>query len=83
MIKKTANLLKPNGHLILLTALEQSFYRVADKRFFCLSLTEQDLLTALQEANFKLVEKYKETYQGDENANSDCAGLVFLLAQKQ
>ena len=81
-IKKIAKLLVPGGYFIILTVLNESFYLVGGHKFFCLDVTEVDVVDALMGAGFKLLKKKNMLPPATGNYASDFPGLVVLLAQK-
>ncbi|XP_063799298.1 nicotinamide N-methyltransferase-like isoform X2 [Pseudophryne corroboree] len=55
-LKSFYDLLKPGGHLIILSVLNGTFYFVGQKKFSCLSLTREDLERAFKKAGFEIEE---------------------------
>lgn len=55
MIKKVKNHLKKNGYLYFFGVLEETFYMVKDQKLPCLSLTEDQIKTALVSNNFEVL----------------------------
>ncbi|XP_061448293.1 nicotinamide N-methyltransferase-like [Rhineura floridana] len=54
-LKNVGSLVKPGGHLILMVALEGSFYKVGQHPFSCLYLEQENVDNAIKEAGFDIL----------------------------
>ncbi|XP_075765914.1 nicotinamide N-methyltransferase isoform X2 [Pelodiscus sinensis] len=52
-LKNISSLLKPGGHLVMMTVLKETYYIVGQKRFSCLYLEKESVVEALSEAGFE------------------------------
>ena len=84
-VGKVADILKPGGHIIMISVLDESFYQCGVKstsnKFFCLPLTESTILNALGAAGLTI---QKKLYQTNTVKMEDCdfKGVLALLAKK-
>uniref|UniRef100_UPI00358EC49C nicotinamide N-methyltransferase-like n=1 Tax=Myxine glutinosa TaxID=7769 RepID=UPI00358EC49C len=81
-VGRLAGLLKAGGHLVMLVALEETFYQVGNKRFWCLELSEATVQEALIKAGLSITvyEKCCRSEFGD--APSDFTSILLIVAQK-
>ncbi|XP_060106511.1 nicotinamide N-methyltransferase-like [Heteronotia binoei] len=81
-VKNVGSLVKPGGHMILVTAIETTFYMVGQNRFFGLYLEQETVDDAVKGAGFDIVWAKMErvTYSVDVSNNR---GMYALVAQKQ
>ncbi|XP_040286047.1 indolethylamine N-methyltransferase-like [Bufo bufo] len=83
-LRNITTLLKPGGHLVLIGVLGNSFYRVGEKKFFCLSLDEQTVRNAVMDAGYSI--KDLELYYLPNPTScahiTDTYANIFLVAQK-
>ncbi|XP_063799282.1 indolethylamine N-methyltransferase-like [Pseudophryne corroboree] len=54
VLKNFKNLLKPGGHLLVLSMLNATFYYVGNKRFTCLYITKNDMEMAFIKAGYEI-----------------------------
>ncbi|XP_053125719.1 nicotinamide N-methyltransferase-like [Hemicordylus capensis] len=54
-VKNIGSLVKPGGHLLLLSALQETFFMVGQHWFFCLYLEPEIVADAVREAGFDIV----------------------------
>ncbi|XP_063799291.1 indolethylamine N-methyltransferase-like [Pseudophryne corroboree] len=54
VLKNFQNLIKPGGHLLVLSMLNSKHYYVGDKRFTCLYITKDDLEKAFKDAGYEI-----------------------------
>ncbi|KAM4652104.1 nicotinamide N-methyltransferase-like [Discoglossus pictus] len=82
-LKNLANLLKPEGHLILTGDLGVSYYKVGAKRVFSLAVNEKFLVKVLKESGYVVKELITFGKPEDTEAEpSDYEGFYFIHAQK-
>ncbi|XP_041346920.1 nicotinamide N-methyltransferase-like, partial [Gigantopelta aegis] len=55
ILERLVALLKPNGFLVIVGVLGESFYKVGDKKFYCLPLTESDAKETCTRCNLDLL----------------------------
>ncbi|XP_070553315.1 nicotinamide N-methyltransferase-like isoform X2 [Ptychodera flava] len=79
-IKNIVNLLKPGGVLLTFTVLDETFYLVGEKRFYCLKVDQTFVKTAVAEAGCRIVSAEVKSF---DNTLADLSGLLFLCAIKQ
>ncbi|XP_070553311.1 indolethylamine N-methyltransferase-like isoform X2 [Ptychodera flava] len=79
-IKNIVNLLKPGGVLFIFTVLNESFYVVGEKRFYCLKVEETFVKTAVVEAGCHIV---SAEFHSLDTHLGDLSGMSFLAAIKQ
>uniref|UniRef100_A0A8D0E7B4 Uncharacterized protein n=1 Tax=Salvator merianae TaxID=96440 RepID=A0A8D0E7B4_SALMN len=53
-LKNISSLVKPGGHLVLYTILDETFYMVGQRPFSCLYLRQEDVEEAVKEARFAI-----------------------------
>ncbi|XP_070554662.1 nicotinamide N-methyltransferase-like [Ptychodera flava] len=85
-IKNIVNLLKPGGVLLIFTVLDETFYLVGEKRFYCLKVDETFVKTAVVEAGCHIMSaevKSGDAVDAEDEALADLSGLLFLCAIKQ
>ena len=83
-IKKVLDLLKPNGYLLLLVALECSWYIVDDVEYFTYPFRTEDILVILKEVGFTLhyTESIRKRYEKDIKHYNDKKYNSCFIAQK-
>nr|XP_060643320.1 nicotinamide N-methyltransferase-like [Anolis sagrei ordinatus] len=80
-MKNVGSLVKPGGHLILVVALEETFYMVGPHKFSSLYLTPEVVRDVLKGAGFDIVSS--EVHLHDIHLSiSDSKSTLFLVAQK-
>ncbi|XP_070553317.1 indolethylamine N-methyltransferase-like [Ptychodera flava] len=79
-IKNIVNLLKPGGVLLIFTVLDETFYLVGEKRFYCLKVDQTFVKTAVVEAGCHIMSEEVKSFDDE---LSDLSGLLFLSAIKQ
>ena len=80
-VKRLNALLKPDGFIFLTHGRNQTFYNVVGKRFFALSINEQTVRKALEEANFTDIHVTSVTKPRDSFADAD--GFIVAYAFKK
>ncbi|XP_041361065.1 indolethylamine N-methyltransferase-like [Gigantopelta aegis] len=55
IVERLVALLQPNGCLVIVGVLGESFYKVGDKNFYCLPLTESDAKEICTRCNLDLL----------------------------
>ncbi|XP_066495412.1 indolethylamine N-methyltransferase-like [Tiliqua scincoides] len=80
-LRNISTLLKPGGHLVLFSMLEDNFYMVGQRRFFCLSLERKFLKEAVVQAGFD-IKWLKETQFSIPLPTTDAKGVCATVAQK-
>ncbi|KAJ6653179.1 hypothetical protein lerEdw1_010052 [Lerista edwardsae] len=77
-LKNIGSLLKPGGHLVMLTILEDSFYMVGQRRFSALFLERKFLEDAVAQAGFE-IKWIKETQFSVPLPMSDAKGVCATI----
>ncbi|XP_075047249.1 indolethylamine N-methyltransferase-like isoform X2 [Mixophyes fleayi] len=72
VLKNFKNLIKPGGHLLVLSVLNSTYYDVGMKRFSALPLTKKDLEMAFKEAGYE-IEKMTITPRNDKSRMDVCS----------
>ncbi|KAM4015114.1 nicotinamide N-methyltransferase-like [Anomaloglossus baeobatrachus] len=84
VLKNFKDLIKPGGHLLILSGLNATFYHVGENRFSTLTSNKEDLEAAFKEAGYqieKAVYAPRVDKSGMEVANFQ--GKYFIHARKQ
>ncbi|XP_043935004.1 nicotinamide N-methyltransferase-like [Protopterus annectens] len=83
-VKNISTLLKPGGSLIMNVMLNQTFFRVGDRKFSYLAFSKEFLTKVLNENDY-IIQKLEILHGPDRatNTHSDYESIVFLVAQKQ
>ncbi|KAM9299115.1 indolethylamine N-methyltransferase-like [Gastrophryne carolinensis] len=84
-IKNITSLLKQGGHLVVIGVLGDSFYKVGQKRFFCLPLDEDIVRRTVTQAGYTIVdmEIFRIPNQEDFARITDSYANFFLVARKE
>ncbi|KAM4651557.1 indolethylamine N-methyltransferase-like [Discoglossus pictus] len=80
-LKHIISLVKPGGHLVMITVLQETFYMVGEKRFSCLYLERSSVEEAVKEAGCTI--KHSEVNPTPANDTADCTAVLFLFARKK
>ncbi|NWR75268.1 NNMT methyltransferase, partial [Centropus unirufus] len=81
-VKNIGALVKPGGHLVLLTVLQGTYYSFNNQVFSCLCLDENMVREALEAAGFDVRFHEKQPWPpGDPRA--DCEDVLSLVARKR
>ncbi|KAM4703686.1 indolethylamine N-methyltransferase-like [Rhinophrynus dorsalis] len=80
-LKHIGSLIKPKGHLVMVTVLQETFYMVGEKKFSCLYLEKTDVENAVKNAGFCI--KHEEVKSIPLNNTADCTAVLFLVAIKE
>ncbi|XP_044134392.1 nicotinamide N-methyltransferase-like [Bufo gargarizans] len=83
VLKNFKDLIKPGGHLVILSVLDATFYYVGDKYFSSMTTRKEELEQALKEAGYE-IEKAVYTSRKD-RSNMDVAdyqGFYYIHARK-
>nr|XP_056716363.1 nicotinamide N-methyltransferase-like [Euleptes europaea] len=80
-LKNISSLVKPGGHLVLFTILEETFYMVGQRQFSCLYLDQKSVEEAVKEAGFDIKWLEANTF-GCPETLYDAKGLCVLVARK-
>uniref|UniRef100_A0A8D0E8C1 Nicotinamide N-methyltransferase n=1 Tax=Salvator merianae TaxID=96440 RepID=A0A8D0E8C1_SALMN len=80
-LKNISSLVKPGGHLVFHTILEDTFYMVGPHPFSCLYLRQKDVEEAVKEAGFA-IQWLKETRVDFPFSVTDAKGACTVVAQK-
>ncbi|XP_077314276.1 nicotinamide N-methyltransferase-like [Lithobates pipiens] len=54
-LRNLNGLIKPGGHIVIHSVLNCTYYYVAQKRFFCLAITQEEMEMAFKGAGFEIV----------------------------
>ncbi|XP_066495411.1 nicotinamide N-methyltransferase-like [Tiliqua scincoides] len=81
-LKNICSLVKPGGHLVLMTVLKNNFYMIGQHRFFCLHLDQEMVNSAVREAGFDITWSDLTAMQFTQTF-ADNNGIYALVAQKR
>ncbi|KAJ6653166.1 hypothetical protein lerEdw1_010039 [Lerista edwardsae] len=81
-LKNIGSLLKPGGHLVLYSILEETFYMVGQRRFSCLYLERKFLEDAVVQAGFE-IKWIKEAQFNFPLSVTDAKATCTVVAQKR
>ncbi|XP_053547549.1 indolethylamine N-methyltransferase [Bombina bombina] len=79
-LKNITSMIKPGGHLVMITVLQETFYMVGETKFSCLYLEKTSVEVAVKEAGCSI--KYTEICPLSADQTADCTAVLFLLARK-
>ncbi|KAG9463382.1 hypothetical protein GDO78_021877 [Eleutherodactylus coqui] len=83
VLKNFQDLIKPGGHLLLLSALRETFYHIGTKQFSSLYINEEELEMAFKEAGYQIKKAvYKQRPDNAAMDFTDCQGFYFIHACK-
>ncbi|XP_066228891.1 nicotinamide N-methyltransferase [Saccopteryx leptura] len=80
-LRSLGSLLKPGGHLVLVDALNSSYYMIGEQRFSSLCLGRDAIKAAVTEAGYA-IKQFEVVSQSYSLAVSNNEGLFFLVGQK-
>ncbi|XP_066101203.1 nicotinamide N-methyltransferase [Saccopteryx bilineata] len=80
-LRNLGSLLKPGGHLVLVDALNSSYYMIGEQRFSSLCLGRDAIKAAVTEAGYA-IKQFEVVSQSYSLAVSNNEGLFFLVGQK-
>lgn len=80
-LKNISSLLKPGGHLVLFTILEETYYMVGQRPFSCLYLEQTSVEEAVKDAGFD-IEWVKECRIDFPLTATDAKGVCTIVAKK-
>ncbi|XP_033728087.1 indolethylamine N-methyltransferase-like isoform X1 [Pecten maximus] len=78
-----SSLLKSGGHLILNGVLGQSWYRVGEVKFACVSLTREDIESIFVSCGFEIQRFEIVKFKSKDNEYSNFQGYFFMYAVKR
>lgn len=84
-VKKLAAMLKPGGHFIIFSVLEETFYKVGDQIIEVTPFTEEQVLEAITESGLNIKERYNYTrhpHESEGDIVDDYSTMLGILAQK-
>uniref|UniRef100_UPI00358E6C84 nicotinamide N-methyltransferase-like n=1 Tax=Myxine glutinosa TaxID=7769 RepID=UPI00358E6C84 len=81
-VGRLAGLLKAGGHLVMVVTLEETFYQVGNKRFYCLTLSEATVQEALIKAGFSITVYEKCCRSEFADAYANFTAILLVVAQK-
>ncbi|XP_072282741.1 indolethylamine N-methyltransferase-like isoform X2 [Pyxicephalus adspersus] len=83
-IRNITKLLRPGGHLVVIGALGNTYYRVQQKDFFCLSLREDTVINAITQAGYKVLsmDVFSISEREAHSNTADSMANFFLVAKK-
>ncbi|XP_053311769.1 nicotinamide N-methyltransferase-like [Spea bombifrons] len=81
-LRKISSLLKPGGRLILLAAINMSYYKIGEHKYASLSYDEEFLKVALKSEGYT-IESYETKVRKTLTDFDDHKKAVFLIALKQ
>lgn len=84
ILKSINLLLNPNGFFVTIANLKCTYYRFQGRQYPCFPITEENIVSSLEEAGFNI--RFKSCYYKPEdliksNAFSDTTGKGFFVAQ--
>ncbi|KAM4827952.1 nicotinamide N-methyltransferase [Thomomys bottae] len=80
-LKNLSSLLKPGGFLVIADALKSSYYMVGEQRFSSLSLSQEAVKAAVEEAGYS-IEQFEVISRSYSSTVADNEGLFFLVGRK-
>ncbi|XP_074833156.1 nicotinamide N-methyltransferase-like [Carettochelys insculpta] len=81
-LKNISSLLKPGGHLVMVTVLKETYYMVGQRRFSCLYLEKESVVEGLRAAGFD-VQYVEVTPNSSEGTLADLEAVMSVAACKQ
>ncbi|NXA04842.1 NNMT methyltransferase, partial [Sapayoa aenigma] len=81
-LRNIGTLVKPGGHLVMLTVLEETYYAFNEQVFSCLHLEKHEVEEAVEAAGFE-VKFSKVQPMSVADARTDCSGVLSLVAHKR
>ena len=82
IMKNVSSLIKTGGHFILIGVLNETYYNVGEEKFYCLSLTADDIKSAMADAALGDIVWYDQAHKSDDTV-SDYAGAFIAVAVKK
>ena len=83
-MENVVRLLRPGGRLLLSGALNETEYYVGEEVFYCLSVSERLMVTAVQDAGCTIDELHVHPVSPEVAAEfADCSAYFFLKATKK
>ncbi|KAM3922655.1 nicotinamide N-methyltransferase-like [Leptodactylus fuscus] len=83
VLKNFQDLIKPGGHLMILSALNGTYYHVGTKRFSAMSTKKEDLEMAFKEAGYNIEKAVYEPRIDKSRVDvADFGGKYFIHARK-
>ncbi|NXY20202.1 NNMT methyltransferase, partial [Atrichornis clamosus] len=80
-LRNIGTLLKPGGHLVMVTALGDTYYTFNKQVFSCLCLKKQEVEEAVVAAGFEVKFSEAQPYMVDDN-RMDLKGVLSLVARR-
>ncbi|KAM6043167.1 nicotinamide N-methyltransferase [Chlamydotis macqueenii] len=81
-LQNVGGLLKPGGHLVMMTVLRETYYGFGEEVFSCLRLEEKDVEEAVEGAGFEVKFSKVQPYLA-EDVRTDCEAVLSLVARKR
>ena len=84
-VKKLAGLLKLGGFMTMTVVERETYYMVGQDKWYCLYLTLSQVIEALEEAGFVVLEAKRDPTPQQQIQNptvADCKAFLFIAAQK-
>ncbi|XP_059576030.1 nicotinamide N-methyltransferase isoform X2 [Alligator mississippiensis] len=81
-LKNISSLVKPGGHLVMVTVLKETYYVVDQHSFSCLYLDQESVEEAIKDAGFD-IKFIKEIQEHSPNTFSDFGALLHVVACKR
>ena len=82
ILERLVSLLNPNGYLIMIGVLGESFYKVGDNMFYCLPLTESDTKEICTRCNLDLLHwRSHKPAVPNPQTQSDFVGSFVMVAK--
>ncbi|NXE30486.1 NNMT methyltransferase, partial [Ardeotis kori] len=80
-LRNVGGLLKPGGHLVMMTVLRETYYAFGQEVFSCLRLERRDVEEAVEAAGFQVTFSEVQPYLV-KDARTDCEAVLSLVARK-
>ncbi|XP_006912902.1 nicotinamide N-methyltransferase [Pteropus alecto] len=80
-LRNLSSLLKPGGYLVIIDALESSYYMIGEQRFSSLCLRQEEVKAAVREAGYT-IKQFEVIPQSYSSTRANNKGLFFLVGQK-
>lgn len=84
-VKKLAAIMKPGGHFIIFSVLEETYYRVGDQMIKVTPFTEEQVLEAITDCGLSLKEEYRyrrHSHNSERVISADYSTMLGIMAQK-
>ncbi|NWR36732.1 NNMT methyltransferase, partial [Tachuris rubrigastra] len=80
-LRNIGTLVKPGGHLVLVTVLGETYYAFNNQVFSCLRLEKHEVEVAVEAAGFEVTFSEAQAYTASDE-RTDCQGVLGLVARR-